>query len=102
MAKTKTDKDLFNRIRKLGVRKSRVRKVADAVRNSPNQAPKAARQAMADLQSATAEIQDRLNGGPAAKRRAAAKKAARTRKAKAKARSDRAKNVARSRAMSRS
>jgi hypothetical protein len=102
MAKTKIDKELFDRMRKLGVRKSRARKVADAVRNSPKQGPKAARKAMADLQGAAGEIQDRLNGGPAAKRRVAAKKAARTRKAKAKARSDRAKDAARSRALSRS
>jgi len=102
MAKTKIDKELFDRMRKLGVRKSRARKVADAVRNSPKQAPKTARKAMSDLQSAASEIQGRLNGGPAAKRSAAAKKAARTRKAKAKARDDRAKNVARSRALSRS
>ena len=94
---TKIDKELFDRIRALGVRKSRARKVADAVRNSPKNAPKAARKTMADLQGAAAEIQDRINGGPE-KRRAAAKKAARTRKAKAKARSDRAKKAAKTRA----
>jgi hypothetical protein len=97
MAKTKIDKELFDRIRKLGVRKSRAREVADAVRNSPKNAPKAARKTMSDLQGAAAEIQDRINGGPA-RRRAAAKKAARTRKAKARARSDRAKKAAKTRA----
>ena len=97
MAKNKIDKELFDRIRKLGVRKSRAREVADSVRNSPKHAPKAARQAMADLQGAAGEIQDRINGGPA-KRKAAAKKAAQTRKAKARKRSDAAKKAAKTRA----
>lgn len=44
-----------------------------------------------------AEIQDRLSGGPA-KRKAAAKKAARTRKQKAKKRSATAKKAAKTRA----
>jgi hypothetical protein len=94
---TKIDKDLFERMRDLGVRKSRARKVADAVRNSPKKAPKPARKAIADLQGAVAEIQDRMNGGPA-KRKAAAKKAAQTRKLKAKRRSDAAKKAAKTRA----
>jgi hypothetical protein len=93
---TKIDKELFDRMRKLGVRKTRAAKVAEAVRNSPKAAPKAARKTMADLQGAVGEIQDRINGGPE-KRRAAAKKAAKTRKAKAKARSDRAKKAAKKR-----
>jgi hypothetical protein len=65
MAQTRIDKELFDRIRKLGVRKSRAREVADAVRNSPKNAPKAARKTTSDLQGAAAEIQDRINGGPA-------------------------------------
>jgi hypothetical protein len=96
---TKIDQQLFDRIRKLGVRKSRAKQVAEAVRNSPKAAPKAARRAMADLQGAAGEIQDRINGGPE-KRKAAAKKAAKTRKANAKARSDRAKKAAKTRAKS--
>ena len=98
MAKTKRiDEELFDRIRSLGVRKSRARQVADAVRNSPKKAPKTARNAVADLQGAAAEIQDRIQGGPQ-KRKAAAKKAARTREAKARKRSDAAKRAARTRA----
>jgi len=97
MAATKIDKDLFNRMRSLGVRKSRAKEVAGAVRNSSKAAPKAARRAMADLSGAVVEIQDRLNHGPQ-KRKAAAKKAARTRKQKAKARSQSAKKAARTRA----
>ena len=90
---TKTDKDLFKRMRSLGVRKSRAKEVAGAVRNSSKTAPKAARRAMADLSGAVVEIQDRLNHGPQ-KRKAAAKKAARTRKQKAKRRSQGAKKAA--------
>ena len=40
---TKMDKDLFDRMRSLGVRKSRAKEVAGAVRNSSGAAPKAAR-----------------------------------------------------------
>ena len=94
---TKIDEDLFNRMRSLGVRKSRAKEVAGAVRNSPKAAPKAARRTMADLSGAVVEIQDRLNHEPE-KRKAAAKKAARTRKQKAKRRSQSAKKAARTRA----
>jgi hypothetical protein len=94
---TKIDKDLFKRMRSLGVRKGPAKKVAGAVRNSSKSAPKAAQRAMADLSSAVVEIQDRLNHGPE-KRQAAAKKAARTRKQKAKRRSQSAKKAARTRA----
>ena len=44
MAATKIDKDLFDRMRSLGVRKSRAKEVAGAVRNSSKAAPKAAAQ----------------------------------------------------------
>ena len=90
---TKMDKKLFKQIRSLGVRKSHARNVAEAVRNSP----KAARRVAGDLSGAVVEIQDRLNHGPE-KRKAAAKKAAATRKQKAKRRSEAAKKAARTRA----
>src|SRR5207253_2167153 len=70
---------------------------AEPLRASPKKAPKAARSAIADLQGAAAEIQDRLRGGPQ-KRSAAAKKAARTRQHEARKRSAAAKKAARSRA----
>jgi hypothetical protein len=94
---TEMDKKLFKQIRSLGVRKSRARDVAEAVRNSPTSAPKAARRVANDLSGAVVEIQDRLNHGPE-KRKAAAKKAAATRKQKAKRRSEAAKKAARTRA----
>jgi hypothetical protein len=91
----KRDQELFNTLRARGVRK----KVADQVAKAANGAakPKVARKAMADLTSVVAEVQDRLQGGPE-KRRAAGKKAARTRKRKSEARSAAAKRGARSRA----
>jgi hypothetical protein len=94
---TKMDKKLFKRVRSLGVRKSHARDVAEAVRNSPKSAPKAARRVTRDLSGAVVEIQDRLNHGPE-KRKAAAKKAAATRKQKARRRSEAAKKAARTRA----
>ena len=96
MAKNR-DEDLFKRMRSLGVRKSRAREVAEAVRNSPKAAPKAARKAAGDLSGAVVEIQDRMNHGPQ-KRSEAAKKAARTRKRNAESRSKAAKKAARTRA----
>lgn len=98
MAK-KMDKKLFDRMRSLGVRKSTARDVAESVVKSGKAAPKKARKAVADLSGAAAEIQDRMSGGPG-KRKAAAKKAARTRKQKAKRRSDAAKKGAKTRAKS--
>lgn len=91
----KRDKDLFDTLRARGVRK----KVADRVAKSVNGSakPKAARRAVSDLSTVVAEIQDRIQGGPE-KRRAAAKKAARTRKRKAQRRRDAAKRAARTRA----
>jgi hypothetical protein len=94
---TKMDKDLYKRVRALGVRKKHARRVAEVVGNSRKGASKAARRVTGDLSGAVVEIQDRLNQGPK-KRSAAAKKAAATRKAKAKKRSDAAKKAARSRA----
>ena len=96
MAKSKMDKDLFDRLRSLGIRKGTARKVSTSLRNSSRPAPKAARKAIADLTGAVAEVQDRVNQGPQ-KRRAAAKKAARTRANKAKKRSEAAKKAARTR-----
>jgi hypothetical protein len=98
MAKTKgMDKQLFKQMRKLGVRKGHARSVAEAINSGGKAAPKAARRVSADLAGAVAQIQDRMSGGPA-KRKAAAKKAARTRKRKAKKRSDSGKKAAKTRA----
>jgi hypothetical protein len=97
MAKQKKDEDLFDRLRSLGVRKGTARKVSESIRNSSRPAPKAARKVIADLTGAAAEVQDRINQGPQ-KRKAAAKKAARTRAKKAEKRRESAKKAARTRA----
>ena len=52
MAKKKKDEDLFDRLRDLGMRKSRARKVSESLHNSSRKAPKAARRAIADLTGA--------------------------------------------------
>ena len=97
MAKSRKDEELFKRLRSFGVRNGTARKVSESLHNSDKPAPKAARSAIADLTGAVGEIQDRINKGPE-KRRAAAKKAAKTRAKKAKKRSESAKKAARTRA----
>ncbi len=99
MAK-KQDKDLLDRLRADGVRKKVAGSVADAVgqgRRASSGTTKAAQSALASLASTVEEAQDRLKGGPA-KRKAAAKKAANTRKRKAQKRSAAAKRGAKTRA----
>lgn len=98
MAKKKDD-DLFERLRSLGVRKGRARKVSRSLRGG-GPAPKVARRALGDLSAAVAEVQDRISGGPE-KRKAAGKKAAKTRARKAHKRSESAKKAARTRARGR-
>jgi hypothetical protein len=102
MARKSAREDLVERLRLGGLR----RKVAEQVASGVNGAragrkpPKAVRCVLDELKALTAEIEDRATGGPA-KRRAAAKKAATTRKRKALARSQAAKKAARTRAKSR-
>jgi hypothetical protein len=70
--------------------------IAEGSAKGSRKAPKPAREAVAGLRDLVGELEDRVQGGPA-KRKAAAKKAARTRKAKAAKRSASAKKAARSR-----
>jgi hypothetical protein len=91
----KHENDLFKSLRAGGVRKKIAKRVARAT--SDTRKRKLARRAMADLSSVVGEVQDRLRHGPE-KRSAAAKKAARTRKAKGLKRSQAAKRAARTRA----
>jgi translation initiation factor 2B subunit (eIF-2B alpha/beta/delta family) len=98
MAKKKRkDEDLFDRLRALGMRKGRARKVSESLHNGSRKAPKAARRAIADLTGAAAEVQDRISQGPQ-KRKKAAEKAARTQAKNARKRSSSAKKAARTRA----
>jgi hypothetical protein len=98
MAKTARD-DLFDRLRMGGLRKKVAKSVADGVHGARNGRARsqAVSSALDQLKSLTAEIEDRASGGPA-KRKAAAKKAAATRKRNAAKRSTAAKKAARTRA----
>ena len=96
MAKGKPDKKLYDSLRSSGVRKKVAERVSEALPKSGSSKSKPARKAVADLSSAVDEIKDRVKGGPE-KRSAAARKAARTRKAKAAKRSAAGKKAARTR-----
>ncbi len=94
------DQDVFERIRKSGVRKKVAGNVADAFgKIDGRKAPKSAKKALQDFRGLVSELEDRVSGGPE-KRKAAAKKAARTRKSNARERSAAAKKGARTRAKS--
>jgi len=99
MAKKK-DEDLYERLRELGVRKGRARKVSESILKSRRNAPKAARRAISDLTGAAAEVQDRISKGPE-KRKAAARRAAKARTRQARAQSRSGKKGARAKATSR-
>lgn len=94
MARSKASDDLFNRLRAGGLRKRVASTVADAVgttrRGKP---PKQVDRVVSELKALAAEIEDRAKGGPA-RRQAAAKKAAATRKRNAAKRSTAAKKAA--------
>jgi hypothetical protein len=94
MARSKGNDDLFNRLRAGGLRKRVASTVADAVgttrRGKP---PKQVDRVVNELKALAAEIEDRATGR-SAKRQAAAKKAAATRKRNAAKRSTAAKKAA--------
>jgi hypothetical protein len=95
MAKSKAD-ELFESLRARGLRKRTARLISEATdrRRRPG---KAVQRTIKDLDKLVKEVEDRVSGGPA-KRKAAAKKAASTRKRKAQRRSAAAKKAARTRA----
>ena len=100
MARTPNiDKDLVARLRASGLRKKVAQNVAAAVdgARSGKQPPKELTHVIDELRSVAGDLQDRATGGPA-KRSAAAKKAAATRKRNAAKRSTSAKQGARTRA----
>jgi uncharacterized sporulation protein YeaH/YhbH (DUF444 family) len=94
--KSRTD-ELFETLRARGLRKSVARRVAEATGRANRSTPKGVKKVAADLRSLASEIEDRATGGPA-KRKAAAKKAANTRKRNANKRSAAAKKGAKTRA----
>ena len=101
MAKSQADA-LFDRLRANGIRKRVARDLSQALSNASGSGPgKATTARIAELRKVVADLEDRAKGGPA-KRQAAAKKAAATRKRKAAQRSAAAKKGARTRAKAKS
>jgi hypothetical protein len=97
MARKSRQEELFERLRASGLRKRVARSLADATAKANGRTPKAVRGVADDLKSLARDLEDRATGGPA-KRKAAAKKAAATRKRKALKRSAAAKKAAKTRA----
>src|SRR4051794_37753146 len=97
MARKSRQEELFEMLRTRGLRKRVARSLADATGRANRNAPKGVRKVASDLRALASEIEDRATGGPA-KRKAAAKKAAATRKRNAGKRSAGAKKAARTRA----
>jgi hypothetical protein len=97
MAKKSRQDELFEMLRARGLRKRVARTLADATASANGRTPKVVKNAASDLKALAAELEDRATGGPG-KRKAAAKKAAETRKKKANARSRAAKKGAQTRA----
>jgi hypothetical protein len=94
------EQDLFDKLRARGLRKSAASNLAKAFGRADSSPPgKGARRAVSELRTLVEELEDRARGGPA-KRQAAAKKAAATRRRKAKDRSAAAKKAARTRSRS--
>jgi hypothetical protein len=98
MAKTKASDELFRRLRAQGLRKRTAQLISDATDRRRKPAKRVER-TLAELRRVVGEAEDRISGGPA-KRKAAAKKAASTRKRNAQRRSTAAKRGARTRAKS--
>jgi hypothetical protein len=97
MAKSRTD-DLFERLHAQGLRK-RTAKLLSQATDRRRKPAKGVQRSLNEVKRAVAQVEDRLSGGPA-KRTAAAKKAAATRKRNAQRRSAAAKKGARTRAKS--
>jgi hypothetical protein len=95
----KSSDALFRRLRANGLRKSTARMLSEAT-DGRRKPAKVVKRTLADLNKAVGELEDRMAGGPA-KRKAAAKKAAATRKRNAARRSASAKKAARTRAKAR-
>ncbi len=98
MAKNKLEQDLVARLRATGIKKRSAELIANAT-DGRRKPAKQVRRVVDDLSKLLSDAEDRVTGGPA-KRKAAAKKAARTRQRNAAKRSEAAKKGARTRAKS--
>jgi uncharacterized sporulation protein YeaH/YhbH (DUF444 family) len=97
VARKSRQDELFEMLRARGLRKRVARSLAEATARTNRRTPKGVKRVTSDLRALVSEIEDRATGGPA-KRKAAAKKAAATRKRKANQRSASAKKAAKTRA----
>jgi prephenate dehydrogenase len=97
MAKPPRDKKLYRRMRASGVRKKVARQLTELPSHVKDgkQAPKPLREAVDRLEATAAELREHIGRGD---RQTAARKAARTRRAKSQRRSSSAKKGARRRA----
>ena len=94
----KTDRDLFDTLRARGLRKSAANNLAKAFGRADRTPPsKGAKRVVSELRDVLGELESRVPGNDR-KRKAAAKKAAATRKRKANQRSAAAKKAAQTRA----
>jgi hypothetical protein len=100
VARSKREQELFDLLRARGLRKQVAKSLSSAAAKTNGRLPKTVRGALDDLAGLTREVEDRVTG-KAGKRRAAAAKAARTRKRNAAKRSSAAKRGARTRAKTR-
>jgi hypothetical protein len=99
MARTKANDDLFTRLRAQGLRKRTAKLISDAT-DGRRKPAKTVQRTLTELKKLVGEAEDQISGR-SAKRKAAAKKAAATRKRNAASRSTAAKKAARTRAKSR-
>jgi hypothetical protein len=97
MARKSRQDELFEMLRARGLRKRVARSLAEATGRANRNTPTGVKKVASDLRALASELEDRATGGPA-KRKAAAKKAAATRKRKASQRSAAAKKAAKTRA----
>ena len=97
MARKSRQDELFEMLRARGLRKRVARSLADAAAQTNKRTPKSIKKVTNDLRALASELEDRATGGPA-KRKAAAQKAAATRKRQASKRSAAAKKAAKTRA----
>jgi hypothetical protein len=97
MARSKREQELFDMLRARGLRKRAADTISSAAAKGNGKLPKSVRGALEDLRGLAGEVEDRVTG-KAGKRKAAAEKAARTRKRNAAKRSAAAKKGAKTRA----
>lgn len=97
MARKSRQDEIFEALRARGLRKRVARSMAQATGRANRNTPKGVKKVASDLRALASEIEDRATGGPA-RRKAAAQKAANTRKRNAAKRSTAAKKAAKTRA----